>query len=319
MAMPASLLGPGLVLVFGLSQAVRDVYFAGLFQGIDVFVVILLAFSISTVLFGLIALIRAPEELAILGTEWRAMLWMNITTALAWTAYFYSLAHLQPSIVNTLHSGVGPLTVVVLSALGLNIARPGSVRRAEHACHAGIAASLAFLWWVVLSGRSGLAGEGIGADLAALALLLVSGCCITISLLLSKRMNERGVGANAVSAGRYLLLIAVAFCVVAASDTPTGIGGAQAWAMLAGAATLLIVLPLYSLQVGVKYTVPLTAHVIRSLGPVFVFLLELFDGRIAYSQFTLLGIALYSVFSIAANLAHGWRERAVSLRPSGAA
>lgn len=47
---------------------------------------------------------------------------------------------------------------------------------------------------------------------------------------------------------------------------------------------------------------------IRSLGPVFVFALELVDGRIGYSGLAFAGIALYSVFSIAANLARGWSE-----------
>ena len=44
-----SYLGPTLVLVFCLSQAFRDVYFGHVFQGIDFFGVILLAFLTSTV------------------------------------------------------------------------------------------------------------------------------------------------------------------------------------------------------------------------------------------------------------------------------
>ena len=63
-------------------------------------------------------------------------------------------------------------------------------------------------------------------------------------------------------------------------------------------------------------TAPLTAHVIRSLGPVLVFGLELADGRIAYSGLTLLGIALYSFFAVAGNLLCGWQsEHAAFARP----
>jgi len=46
-----SYLGPALVLVFCLSQAFRDVYFGHVFQGVDFFAVILLAFLASTILF----------------------------------------------------------------------------------------------------------------------------------------------------------------------------------------------------------------------------------------------------------------------------
>ena len=51
-----SCLGPVLVLVFCLSQAFRDVYFGHVFQGVDFFAVILLAFLASTVIFTAIPL-----------------------------------------------------------------------------------------------------------------------------------------------------------------------------------------------------------------------------------------------------------------------
>lgn len=306
--MPLRLLGPGLVLLFAVSQAFRDVYLAHVFQGVDLFAVVLLAFSISALGFGTIALVRAPQDFATMRAEWRAMLWMNATTALAWLCYFYSLKHLQPSIVNTLHSGIGPLTVIALSALGWHITKPDPVRRAEYVCYAGLAGSLAFLWWVVLAGRSGLNVTDLTVNLTALALLIVSGACITVSLLLCKRINERGVGSDSVTAGRYILIILVALATVLLDDRRTGIATLNEWIILAVAASVLIVLPLYSLQVGIARTAPLTAHVIRSLGPVCVFALELIDGRIGYSRLTLLGIAFYSLLSIAGNLVRGWSE-----------
>ena len=62
MTILARYLGPGLVLLFAVSQAFRDVYLAHVFQGIDLFAVVLLAFSISAIGFGTIALLRAPHE-----------------------------------------------------------------------------------------------------------------------------------------------------------------------------------------------------------------------------------------------------------------
>ena len=79
-------------------------------------------------------------------------------------------------------------------------------------------------------------------------------------------------------------------------------------ATLAVAATALIAMPLFALQVGIALTAPLTAHVIRSLGPVCVFALEQIDGRVVYSTPTLVCIIAYSMAAIASNLVHGWRE-----------
>ena len=58
----STLLGPSLVLIFTLSQAFRDVYFGDVFQRYDFFVIILIAFSLSTVIFAAVTLIRAPTK-----------------------------------------------------------------------------------------------------------------------------------------------------------------------------------------------------------------------------------------------------------------
>jgi hypothetical protein len=68
---------------------------------------------------------------------------MNVTTALAWSCYFFALTHLEPAIVNTVHSGMGPLTVVALAAYGASLAKSGAMRRGELSSLAGIALSIA--------------------------------------------------------------------------------------------------------------------------------------------------------------------------------
>jgi hypothetical protein len=79
-------------------------------------------------------------------------------------------------------------------------------------------------------------------------------------------------------------------------------------------ATVLIALPTFALQVGVARTAPLTAHVLRSLGPVCVFGVQQLDGRLAYSTPTLICILGYSTAAIASNIAHGWREQPAAMR-----
>src|SRR5438874_13447252 len=92
-----SYLGPALVLLFCLSQALRDVYFGHVFQGVDFFAVILLAFLLSTVIFTAVALLRSPAAFRKLRGHGRTVLAMNISTALAWSCYFFALTHIEPS------------------------------------------------------------------------------------------------------------------------------------------------------------------------------------------------------------------------------
>ena len=88
------------------------------------------------------------------------------------------------------------------------------------------AAAIAALWWVVLAGRSGLPAGNAATDLLGLVLLTISGSSITISLLYSKRLHDRGVSAGAVTAARYLLLILLAGAVEAAKGRMPGIADA---------------------------------------------------------------------------------------------
>jgi hypothetical protein len=72
---------------------------------------------------------------------------------------------------------------------------------------------------------------------------------------------------------------------------------------------VLIVLPLFALQVGIARTAPLTANVLRSLGPVFVFALEQWDGRVSYSAPALACLLTYSAAAIGSSVAHAAGRR----------
>jgi drug/metabolite transporter (DMT)-like permease len=311
--------GSALILVFCLSQAFRDVYFGHVFQGTDFFAIILLAFLASTAIFTTVALAQRGAAFKKLRGQLRTVLMANLTTALAWTCYFFGLSHLDPSVVNTLHSGMGPLTVVALAALGAHLAKRGAendrIGSWEYLGYTGIALSMFALSWIVLAGRSGLAGGAEGVTLCGLAALLVSGGPITVSLLYCKRLHDAGVSAAVVTAVRYVLLIAIAAGVVWRKGRLDGIGSPGEAAALTALATILIVLPLYAFQVGIALTTPLAANVLRALGPVFVFALAQVDGRLSYSTPVLIGILAYAAAAIVSNVAHA-RSGSQSVSPN---
>lgn len=298
-----------MILAFCLSQAFRDVYLGHVFQKVDFFAVILLAFIPSTLVFGAIAWRYRRADFQLLGRHVPTLVAMNVATAMAWTSYFFGLAHIEPAIVNTLHSGVAPLTVIALSAAGIAMAGSHTVRWLEGALLAGMAATLAGLWWVVLGGRSGLAGATWQSSLPALCLLVVSGASITISHLFAKTLSSAGIGAAAITASRYMLIIAMAVVFIVIRGQPSGIAGIGHGVLLGAAAALLIALPLYALQIGIAHTPQLMSHILRALGPVFVFALQQFDGRVSWSGPVLVLILAYSVFVAGANIAHGFAAR----------
>lgn len=307
----SALAGPLLVLVFTLSQAFRDVYFGSVFQRFDFFAIIFLAFVLSTMIFGVVAWRRAPGDFRKLRGQGGTVLAVNLTTALAWSSYFFALTYIDPSIVNTIHSAMGPLVVVVLGAFGVALAQPSSTGTAERVGYVGIALAVVALWFVVLGGHAGFAQKDLSASIAGLALLTVSGTSITVSLLYCKRLQDKGIGADALTTVRYVALIVFAAIMMFWRNRPTGLDTPSQAGILALASLLLLVLPLYSLQVGIGRTSPLTANIVRALSPVMVFALEQFDGRMRYSAAVLVCILVYSASVILTNVARGWRDAPV--------
>jgi hypothetical protein len=305
-------LGPALIAFFVLSQALRDVYLAQVFRSVDVFALILATFPLMAAIFGGLALWRDRAGFSKLRTHMGLVIAMNVTKALAWTSYFFGLKFVQPSVLNALHSGFGPLTVLALATMGASLGGKDRGNRIEKACYAGLASSMLFLAWLVLSGGSGRLDTSFASAIIGLAALTASGISITLSHLLAKRLNDHGVGANAVTGARYLLISFIAFGVVITGERITGVANASGWLWLAARATPLIALPLYALQVGISMTKPLTAQVLRALGPVVIFALELTDERVVWSGATLAGLVAYSVFATAAGLAHGAKNRGPS-------
>lgn len=299
-------MGPLLVLTFTLSHAFRDVYFGAVFQRLDFFAVIELTFSLSTAIFLVVTLLRAPADLLRLRGHFGDVVAANLTTALAWSCFFFALTWLDPAIVNTIHSAMGPLTVAGLGVLNVALAKPKPIGQVEAAAYAGIAIAVIGLCLVVIAGHSGLVVFDLATSVAGLAALVVSGVSITVSLLYCKRLQDAGVGADTVTVVRYVALIAFA---AAALLFRNGRPVPAEFGILAAAAVVLIVLPLYLFQLGIGRTAPLTAQIIRALGPVFVFALEQFDGRLRYSWPTLICILLYSLSVVAGNITHGWVER----------
>ena len=308
-----SSLGSAFVLGFCLSQTLRDIYFGHVFQDVDFFAVILVAFLLSTVLFAGIAMLRSPGQFGALRGKFRLLLALNLTTALAWSCYFFALTHLEPAIVNTIHSGMAPLTVVALVAFGAPLAQTAKIGHGEYLSHAGIGLALIGLCWVAVSGASGLQGAET-TTIVGLAAVTVSGTSITISLLLCKRLHDSGISAETVTTVRYLALIAIAAMVVFKQGELRGVSGTAELTTLAALATALIVIPLFVLQLGIARTAPLTAHILRALSPVFVFAAQQLDGRLSYSTPTLICILAYSAVAIAGALAHSLPGSAWSLK-----
>ena len=305
--MPSSAIGLIFLLIFALSQGVRDALFGNVFQSISFFLVAALAFGASTLCFSGLTLLRQPKDFSRLATSPAMFAALNVLTAVAWLSFFFGLKWLEPAVVATLYNGIGPLTVLVLGGLGW-IQVKGRPSIAERLCYVGLAGVLAALVFVVLTDRSGVTESHAFVQGGALLAVAIGGVTITISHLIARWFNDRGVGSDAVTGTRFLLT----FCVAAAVEAAIGQAAMRpplaAVPLLTLTAFALVTIPSFALQLGIARASPLAVNIMRSLGPVSVFAVQQFDGRLKFSGPTLLCIAGFCIFAITASVLRSWSE-----------
>lgn len=300
---------PITIVLFVLFSALRDVYLGGVFQRFSYFEVVVLTSLLCTLYFAAAVILRQPQQWLALRRNWRDALWINLATAAAWLSYFHALKNIEPSIANTLYVGVGPFTIVALGAFGIHISSRTPIRPIEKWLNSGVLASLLLLAGVELAGLSGLRTPGAAESLRSLALAFLGGVFLALYSLICKRMNEDGVSPEAILSVRFIVIASVSFAAILTGGT--GEMGPHSYGALAFVSlvlVLLIIAPNYMFQVGISHTPPITTNVIRATGPMLVFIIQIFEGRVLYSKYTLACIILYSACVVLSNLSRSWKE-----------
>lgn len=290
---PATL-GIWLLIGYALSQGMRDVYLAGAFGAISFFDLVFLAFTGATLFFSACLLVSKPSDFGLLMRSWRSLLMVNLTTAVAWLCYFGALNLIEPSVVATIFAGVAPAGVALFALVGLTASDRARATRTERAIHMMIILAMAFLAWVVLSGKSGANGVSWQTGLIGLLLAAVSGLSITAESVFAKQMNEAGISPIGVLALRFLLIAFIGGVAVfgLGQSNLTGVSLSTV-ALTSTKMLVLMVAPLYLVGKGLALTSPLTTGVVAAFGPTVVFLMQAADGRIPTSSWVLAATLMY--------------------------
>ena len=292
----------------------RDVYLSGVFRHVSPLHVAVIAFSLATVCFLAVTSLRHREDLARAIRRWPDLLGINATSAVAWIGYFYALGLLEPSLVQVLWAGIGPMSVTAISKIAPALGDAPVLGRAERLLQRGILASLALTAAVAVAGLSGAGPTPPLPAALGVVVTLASGAAISVNAVLCKRLNDADVGPTTLVGLRFVGVVIAATALAAAFPAPVPPPGAVA--ELAIASFLLIVLPVYVNQIGISLATPITVRVVMALGPVAVFLLQLAAGRFALSPWSLACALLYSTLAVAAAVARRVSIRAAPLPSS---
>jgi drug/metabolite transporter (DMT)-like permease len=293
------------LLAFAALSALVDVYTGNRLQKLSPLSVAAISFTLTAAFFlgGDILRRGAAAALRPLRTHRYDVIAINVSTAVTWISLLYALEYLEPAVVNVVGLAIGPVLTV---ALGPLLRRRSSVLATEIAVSVGICAFIAVLVWGSVSGHSGVGDVGQGRAVLGVVLTLVCGLGSTANVIYSKRLSEAGQSPRSVLAIRFFLMIAVAWAMVLTNGSPQL---AAAFGPAAVIAVIGVALPLYLIQVGIKYTEPITASLITALSPPFAFLLQLRDRRLQPSAFTLVGLLGITALVAWGVVARGRKER----------
>lgn len=289
-------------LLFVTLEAVQAVYFGATFQRVDSFLVAVAVFGTTTALSLAVTMVRRPCELAAAFRSPGILAVMNVSAAIAWIAYFFSIQLVEPAVVFAVFSGSVPLATVAASRLRMHEAGNGCNGMAA-AGMGLIALSIGWLTTITLAGGSGFLRGGLGHGIAGIALAALSGTLTAVIVLYSMRLNARGVGPLAQFGLRFMLYVPLAglglWLGVDDKGAETGAGDlAVIWLI----GLIAIALPLYAVQRAVPMVPATLIAAFTALGPAAAFGLQFFDGRITYSPMTLVGLAIYMLGALVATL-----------------
>lgn len=287
--------GVGLIccMSFVSLEAFQAVYFGGLFQRVDSFLVGAWVFGISVVVSFFATLVFRPAELAASLSSIQLVVGLNVLAAITWTTYFIAIQLIEPAVVFTIFSGMVPLGTVLAALMGMkeaNALNPVFVRLGNRL----ILISLLLLAGSTVAGMSGFVRGNSSDALLGVVLSALSGCCTALVILYSIRLNRRGVGPLAQFGLRFVLYILIAVLAFHAGVDDKALPIlASELSVVVGIGLIVIAFPLYLVQKAVPLLPASTIAAVTALGPAMVFALQLVEGRVSYAPATLVGLSIY--------------------------
>ena len=295
------------LLFVGLAS-IRDVYLAGLFQLVSPLLVAVIGFTLCSLVFLPIAQWLHPVSLRELLRRPHTLFWINATSAIAWIAFFYALRTIEPSLVQILYSGIGPLSIVWIDRLVPGVLPSLPITHGERLIQTGLLTTLLFSAAVAISGLSGVGPQPLPLAVLGVALAAAGGFAISLNTLLCRTLNDVGVEPVALVALRFPGAVICAAVLAVVSGAGVGPFPPQTFWLIVGASLLLIVFPIYVNQVGISLASPLTVRVVLAGTPVLIFCVQLVEGRLSSSPYSLAASIAYAIVAITALLA---RRRAI--------
>jgi drug/metabolite transporter (DMT)-like permease len=277
---------------FVILEAAQAVFFGGVFQDYDAFLIGAAVFGVSATGTLVWSGLRASDQLWIAWSNKACLIGLNLSTALVWVAYFYALQMIEPAVVFTIFSGLIPVTILIAAACDIPEA-PALKNRPEGLGIMIVIIGMCYLGAITLLGQSGFVRGGRTDAVIGLLLSCISGSSLAVMMLYSQRLDRLGVRPVAQVGLRFPVYILVATGAVWTGLDAKGAIDPTAFAVVVLIGLVIMAFPVFAMQKAISLMSTLTLAAITALGPMFVFAFQILEGRVAYAPATMTGLAIY--------------------------
>ncbi|MEM7669905.1 MAG: DMT family transporter, partial [Pseudomonadota bacterium] len=277
---------------FVILEAAQAVFFGGVFQDYDSFLIGAAVFGFTAVGTLVWTHFRSPDQLLIAWNNGHALLGLNLSTSFVWIAYFFALQMIEPAVVFTIFSGLIPVAILFFSALGVPEASPLR-NRTEGAGLVIIMIAVTYLAAITLLGQSGFVRGGWMIALGGLLLTGVSAISLAAMMIYSQRLDRLGVAPVAQYGLRFPLYVAMALVAAGFGLDTKGPVDPQGLLIVVLIGFVIMAFPVFAMQKAISLMSTLTLAAITALGPLFVFLFQIIESRVDYAPATMNGLAIY--------------------------
>jgi len=284
---------------FVILEAAQAVFFGGVFQDYDSFLVGAAVFGPTAAATLVWTYLRTPDQLRIAGANRVALVGLNVSTALVWVAYFFALQMIEPAVVFTIFSGLIPVTILVGSIFGVPEASPLR-NRVEGAGLLIVVVGVCYLAAITLLGQSGFVRGGGTVALTGLLLTCVSAISLSAMMIYSQRLDRLGVAPVAQYGLRFPLYVAVALSAAWLGLDGKGPVDLPDLLIVVLIGFVIMAFPVFAMQKAISLMSTLSLAAITALGPLFVFLFQIVEGRVNYAPATMTGLMIYFAGAILA-------------------
>lgn len=291
--------------------AFQGVYTGNIVQGIDPIILLVACATVTAVFANAIQLRQATRYAALVRRNVRALVAVNLLTAIAWATGFACLRFIEPTAAETFTFAVTPI-----ATFGSAFA----MRRAVGWLPSELVASIvmvlagAGLGIAIFSGNSSVGQIALASAAAGISMAVVSGLFGGALISYLKQLAEAGFTTWQTMAARFAFVIpaGIIYCLVTGRVAGPVFAQATGVVVLAG---LGVILPTYVSQLGIERTEPTTVALIGALTPAATFAMQQADGRLRFSPISMIA-------ALAVVVAVGWssyaRVRATLPRPIAA-